>query len=158
MTDPILPEFLVIAAVPDEPLASWAICPEDIDPLRAKVTRGENLVMNGAEGRRPYAPILDEVDVTIRWSLNGVYAPDGTRHTNARRGLHDNFAFYEALIYGGSDPDTGEKDIELHLDDDLVLTAPMQVRTFDPVRLAPTEMLVLTRIVIAAGTLVTTGS
>lgn len=150
MTTPTLPEWLDIE---DEPLATPAIQPYDLLPLRAMMFRGANLPMGDADGTRPYKPVLDELDVTIRWYLKGFHDPDGVPFADYRNGVDENLEFYRALFNDDQDPTTGEKTYTLHLATK-TLTAPIQCWSWDPVRTGPATATILTRLVIADGRLV----
>lgn len=130
-----------------------AIRAEDLTGLRARMLRGANLTMNGAIGTRPYAPILDELEATVRWKLNGFREPDGTPYADPQQGLDENLELYRAAFMDGADATTGEKDFTLHLATE-DLTAPIQVWSWDPVRSGPGTMIVVTRLVVAGGLLV----
>lgn len=132
-------------------LGTHAIRPEDLTPLRGAMYRGANQLLVGARGRKPIAPILDQLDVTVRWKINGIWTPDGVVNANPAAGADANLETYRAAMCDSADPDTGEKDWTLHLSDGTSIDAPVQCWDWSPVRTGPASFVVVTRLVVASG-------
>lgn len=131
---------------------SGPITCEDLGLLRRFVTRGANLTMNGAAGTRPYAPIRDELDVTLVWSVDGRFDPDGNPHADREVGVEQNLEHYRTLFTTGADPLTGEHDILLAYAGQ-TYEAGAQLREIAPVRTGPTTARLVTRLIVADGQL-----
>lgn len=136
---------------------SGAIVCEDLGLLRAVMTRGANLVMPGAVGARPYAPTMDQLDVTLVWSVTGRFDSTGAPHENQETGVEQNLEHYRALFTTGADPATGEHDVSLSYAG-TTYTGGIQVWDYAQVRTGPTTARIVTRIVVAAGELEEAGS
>lgn len=128
------------------------IVSEDLSGLRSFMTRGSNRTFPGANGTRPLAPVLDELDTTLRFFVSGRFAPDGTPHADRQTGVEQNLEHYRTLFTTGADPDTGEHDIALdYAGTTYVGTA--QVRDYAAVRTGDTTATILLRLVVPAGEL-----
>lgn len=130
---------------------------EDLSPLRSYMTRGTNLTMPGAVGTRPYAPVLDELDVTLVWILSGRFAPNGTPHSNHEQGVEQNVEHYRSLFTTPGAAITGEHVISLAYAGS-TYGGTAQLRDLAVVRLGPGNARIVTRLVVTDGELVTTGS
>lgn len=133
----------------DEELSGEITC-EDLGVLRAFVTRGANLTMHGAPGTRPYAPIEDELDTTLVWSVTGRFDPDGTPHANQELGVELNLEHYRTVFTTGADPTTGEHDAVLSYAGG-TWEGGIQLKEYAPVRTGPGTAKIVTRVVVAAG-------
>lgn len=132
---------------------SGPITCEDLGLLRAFMVRGANLTMPGAVGTRPFAPVMDELDVTLVWSVDGRFAPvTGTPHADRGIGVESNLEHYRTLFTTGGDPTTGEHDISLAYAGQ-TYEGGAQVWGYAPVRTGPTTARIVTRLVVAAGAL-----
>lgn len=138
-----------------EELEGPIVC-EDLSALRNYATRGSNLVMPGVAGARPYAPIMDQLDVTLVWVVTGLFAPDGTPHTDQQIGVELNLEHYRGVFTTGGDP-AGEHDITLSFASS-TFTGEAQLRDYAVVRTGPGTARILTRLSIAAGELTESGS
>lgn len=145
----ILPEWLVLGG---EPFATHAIVHRDLLPLRGLARRGENRILAEVAGRKPYFHLRDELDVTLRWFVNGFHDPDGVPFADPLDGLETNLEHYRTFLEDAAlDPVTGCVDAELHLVG-RTLTGEVQPLTWDPVRESGgATAQVLTRIIVPAG-------
>lgn len=134
-----------------EALSGPIVC-EDLSLLRAFATRGGNRVMPGAAGRRALAPVRDQIDVTLVWSVTGRFAPlTGTPHDDREVGLEENLEHYRALFTSAGDAE-GEHAISLAFAGDS-FTGGAQLRDYAQARTGPETARILTRLTIAAGEL-----
>lgn len=134
-----------------------AITAEDLGLLRAFATRGANLPMGGVPGTRPYAPIMDELDVTLVWTVVGRIDPDGVPHTDREVGVEQNAEHYRTLFTTGGDPVTGEHDVSLAYAGGTYIGLA-QLREHAVVRTGPETVKIVTRLIIADGELAASGS
>lgn len=130
---------------------------EDLSVLRNFATRGSNLIMHGAVGARPYAPILDQLDVTLTWVVTGRLTPAGAAHPDQQTGVEANLEHYRELFTTGGDADTGEHVISLAFAGS-TFTGLAQLREYAQVRTGPGTARILTRLSVADGELAETGS
>lgn len=143
-------EYLVIDS---ETVAGPDIAAEDLMGFRAAMYRGANLTMPGAEGQRPYAPVLDALDVSVSFFVNGFTLHSGSVSSDPQDTLDLNVEHYRALFCDGGDATTGEKDYTLVLPS-RTLVAPVQCWDWSPVRTGPATATVVTRLVVCAGAMV----
>lgn len=143
-------EYLVIDS---EDVDGPDIIAEDLMGFRAAMYRGANLTMSGAVGQRPYAPILDALEVSVNFRINGFTSYSGTPSSDPQDTLDLNVEHYRALFCDGGDALTGEKDYTLVLPS-RSLIAPVQCWDFSPVRTGPATATVVTRLIVAAGAMV----
>lgn len=136
---------------------SGPITAEDLGLLRAYMTRGGNVTMNGAPGTRPYAPIMDQLDVTLVWSVTGRFDPDGDPHANQELGVEQNLEHYRTLFTTGGDALTGEHDIILAYAGG-TYEGGAQLWDYAQIRTGPGTARIVTRLVVAAGELEAAGS
>lgn len=134
---------------------SGAITSEDLVPLRSWMSRGSNLIMDGADGQRPYRPIRDQLDVSIVWSVTGRFDHDGTPHAQRDVGAEINQEFYRALFTEGGDAVTGEHEVSLAYAG-TTFEGLAQCRDYAAVRTGPETYQIVTRLIVATGEL--TGS
>lgn len=139
-----------------EDLDGCIVC-EDLAVLRNFATRGGNLVMPGANGSRPYAPVLDQLDTTLTFAVTGRFDSDGSPHADREVGVEQNLEHYRDLFTTGGDPDTGEHDISLSFAGS-AFTGAVQVWEYAQARTGPTTAKILVRVTVAAGALTETGS
>lgn len=130
---------------------------EDLSSLRSYMTRGVNLTMPGAIGTRPYAPVLDQLDVSLVWPVRGLFAPDGSPHVDRQVGVELNLEHYRTVFTTGADPDTGEHDIILAYAGQ-TFTGGAQLREYAQVRIGPDDGRIVTRLTVASGELESEGS
>ena len=83
-------DVLTYAEINDVPLDTYGwrvIQPGGYDELlNSAPVRGENLVMPGARGRRPYDPVEDQKTVSIPMLVEGEFDEDGTPAAKASAG------------------------------------------------------------------------
>lgn len=128
---------------------------EDPSPLRDLETRGNNVPVPYVDGTVPFEPYLHELDRTLVWLVNGRVAPiTGTPHSDRELGVADNLEHYRSLFdpRGGA-AGTGEYAISVTLGDN-TFSGLAQVKAYSQVRTGPTTAKIVTRLVIAAGELV----
>lgn len=87
--------------------------------LNTPALRGEDLVMPGAAGRRPYPRILDATTVSIPMLLTGEFDEDGNPTTNPRAALlfHRDYLRANLGLAADGDPDDGTVPFVLHRND-----------------------------------------
>lgn len=129
---------------------------EDLGVLRNFVTRGSNLILPGAPGTLPIAPIQDELDVTLVWLVSGRFDPDGTPHVNQELGVEQNLEHYRDLFTTGADAD-GQHDISLAYAG-ATFEGEAQLRDYAQARTGPGTARIITRLIVTAGQLEATGS
>lgn len=129
----------------------------DLSPLRSIVYRHANLVMPGAAGARPYAPVRDQLAVTLEFKVTGRLVPGGGVHDDPTVGVEANLEHYRSLFTSGGDEMTGEHDIELHYAG-AVFEGTAQVGNYAQARTGPQTANILVQLVVADGQLVEVGS
>lgn len=133
-----------------ENLNTDAMRPFDLLPLLGNVDRGDNRVLPGATGRRPFAGVRDEIDTTINWFCDGRVTYTGTPQAPVA-GLSINLEHYRALFMDSGDATTGLIAAVIHLPDRDV-QASIQIRDWTPVwGRSPFMATVATRIIVPAG-------
>lgn len=135
---------------------SGCIVGEDLGLLRNFVTRGQNLRVPGKPGTLPLAPIMDELDVTLTWSVTGRFDPDGLPHMDRETGVEANLEHYRELFTTGADAD-GFHDISLAYAGS-TFAGSAQLREYAQARTGPETARILTRLVITTGELDLEGS
>lgn len=125
---------------------------EDLGLLRNYMTRGRNRVLPGAPGTRSLPPVMDELDVSLVWSVNGRFAPiTGTPHADREVGVEQNLEHYRTLFTTGADPD-GLHDVSLAYAG-TTFEGAAQLREYAQVRTGPTTARIITRLIVTAGQL-----
>lgn len=141
----------------DSEALEGAITAEDLAPLRNFATRGDNLTMPGAAGVRPYAPVRDQLDVSIVWVVTGRFDHTGAPNSDSELGAEVNQEHYRTLFTTGGDAVTGEHEITLTFAG-TTFDGLAQCREYAAVRTGPTTFQIVTRLVIADGELTVTSS
>lgn len=136
---------------------SGPITCEDLGLLRNFVTRGRNRILPRAPGTRGLAPVRDELDVTLTWSVDGRFDPDGTPHADKELGAEQNAEHYRSVFTAPGDPDTGETAISLAYAGQTYEGAA-QLREYAQGRTGPGNFRILTRLIVTAGQLEEAGS
>lgn len=131
---------------------------DDPSALRDIDTRSGNRVLPLADGTRALEPIIDELDRTLVWSVDGRFAPDGSAYADREAGVEANLEFYRALFdpRGGA-TGTGLYDIEVQFTATSYAGAA-QVIQYGQVRNGPTTARIVTRLVITSGELLESSS
>lgn len=141
----------VYLTVNSEAISGRAFRARDLSPLLGKSHRGSNLVLPGATGRRPYAGVIDEIDVAIEWNVDGIYDYTNARHSDVTKGVALNIAHYKALFMDNGNATTGLVAATL-TQPDATLSASIQCRSFDVAwNNGRYSARVVTRIIVPAG-------
>lgn len=126
-----------------------AFRPVDLVPLLGRSSRGNNLPFPTAVGQRPYAPLRDQLDVTIQWYAIGRTNQGGTAQSPGT-GLYENLEYYKAAFLGQGNGSTGLTAATLYLQNG-TLTSNIQVWDWSPYWTGPMTATVTTRIVVPTG-------
>lgn len=128
-------EWLVIN---DYPFATPAARITSLVPLfRGPASRrGADLIMNGANGRRPYARILDATELVFPGKVWGDRKRDGTAHSGNRAGLTLNLDEIHTSVLAIPATVDGTVEAEWHRADGDTWTADVIVEDFTVSRLS----------------------
>ena len=120
----------VYLTVNSEAISGRAFRCRDLSPLLGKTHRGSNIVLAGAIGERPYAGVVDQIDVALEWVVDGIYDYNNAQHTNIDQGVSLNITHYRALFMDNGNATTGLVAATLTLPD-ATKSANIQCRSFD---------------------------
>lgn len=143
-------EYLVIN---DYPFATPAARITSLVPLfRGPASRrGNDLVMNGANGRRPYARILDTTELVFAGTIWGDRDREGVAHSTPRAGLTLNLDEIHAEVLAIPATVAGTVEAEWHRADGATWTADVIVEDFTVRALSPRAVEFALTISIPAG-------
>lgn len=157
----LLPGIDVYGEVNSTPLETygWRTFGTGYDELlNCPALRGENLVLPGAKGRRPYPRVGDETPVSIPLLVNGATNPDGTPYDKPLSGLLANRDLLRASI-GVLASGDGTVTFTFHRDDLDPWSGPVTVLGFyDWVTMGGTEAMTRLDLLIPDGELEVVGS
>lgn len=104
----------------------------DVIPLWIHtMTRGENVLIPGAAGRRAYPRRVDESDYSLPMLIGGVANLSGTPYANRWTGLQTNIEYLRANVVTPPAAPTATRAATLLMPDGTTRTADVQVLSLD---------------------------
>jgi hypothetical protein len=131
----------------DTELLTGAIKCDDETVLRNFARRGSNRILSGAPGQRQNALLLDQLDETLTFKIDGRVDYTGSPHSDMVAGLEENLEHYRALFL----PDVLH-DISLDYAGS-TFTGEVQTPEYAHARTGPISGVAIVRFIILAGEL-----
>lgn len=121
------PNYYVVNSIPLDTFG-WRTVDTGYDLLlESPPFRGENVVMDGAPGRRAYPIVWDEAAVSIPMLIVGSLTEDGVPISNSVGGMKDHKRYLDEGLVAGADANRGTVDSTFYWEDGDTWTGEVQV-------------------------------